>query len=255
MERVIRFKLYLVGIILFGFLLIFFLGDYSNPRREIYFRHNSKVDAGYLFGYIPSRYQDIYKEEVLIDSSDYRLINITYLRYPSENHNYVLLEEKENSESEEILFDSDAIYSVLKGTDDLLSSQINLAVFNNYLKNIEISSKREIIEHFCGFFVDFQLDNFMRVENAFQISQLQKVKVLTSEETDDCYILLQEGFIPDFETYTYLWFENLGLFEVSFFANDQLVRSINDKFIFGPLSLNVVGTEPCPTRPRCAVKR
>ncbi len=229
--------------IVIGFILNLFLADYSNPRRTFFFRYHSKLCVAYIFGYLPKEYSINYSEIIIEETNDYCLINVTYNKFPTENHNYIILREKGKHVSEEILLDSDSLFGQIKGISNLLSSQIELSVFRKYLNYKDVYKKKKIIESFCQIMSDFGNSDYKILHNASEIYELNKVTVF-KDSVEDCYKILKKGFIPDFKNKTYCWFEGMGLFEMSFiFKGGQLV-SLNDEFIFGELALSL-GTNKC----------
>ena len=225
--------------------MIAFLGDYNNPRRKIYFRYHKKASIGYLCGYLPSNYYEEYHEKIVNENKFYRLTNITYLNHPSGNHNYVLFLEKNNPQNEEFLFDSDSLYWYISGTTDLLSSQVNMSVFNTYLRYSNIKTEDGVTEQLCVLFGNFGDEECKVVTNANQISNLLKVDETTEQDAGYCYELLPDNFIPNFDKCTYLWLEDLGFFEMSLIMKENKLKTITDEYIFGPLSLIGMESQPC----------
>jgi len=230
--------------IVIGLTVAVLFGDYSNPRREIFFRYNSKVSIAFLFGYLPNDYFNNYTENIIEETDAFRITSIIYNKFPTENHNYILFQESGEKKSEKILLDSDSLFWKYDGTANLLSSQIELSAFNKYLNLQGVNKKNELINQFCRLMSDFGLTNYKIATCSTEISELRKVNVFDNNYEEECYKMLQDNFFPDFETFTYLWLNDIGLFEMSFVvANGQLI-SINDRFIFGPLALSI-GTEKC----------
>lgn len=244
-RKFLRIIIWSLGMLLFISILIALLGNYTNPRREIYFRYHNKANIGYLLGYLPNNYFEEYHEEIVNENKFYRLVNITYLQHPSDNHNYVLFIEKNNPRNEEILFDSDSLYWYISGTTDLLSSQVNLRVFNKYLKYNNIKSKDAVIEKLCVLFGDFRDEKYKVVTNTFQITKLLKLDETIEQNAGYCYELLPDKFTPNFDKYTYLWFKDLGFFEMSLIMKENKLKMITDRYIFGPLSLSATDPQPC----------
>lgn len=221
-------------------ILTIFLADYSNPRRTFFFRYHSKLSVAYLFGYLPKDYTANYAETIIEKTNDYCLINVTYCKFPSENHNYVILREKGKDISEEILLDSDSLFWQTKDFSNLLSSQIDLSVFRKYLNYSGVIEKDKIIKKVCYIISDFGSTDYKISYNASEINKLKNIK----DSDDECYKILKDNFIPDFRSHTYCWFDEMGLFEMSFvFKNGHLV-SLNDELIFGDFAF-FVGTNKC----------
>ncbi len=224
-------------------ILSLFFADYSNPRRTIFFRYHSKLSLAYLFGYLPKKYYADYSETIIEETNDYCLTNIIFCKFPSENHNYLILKEKGNHTSENILLNSDSLFGQIKGISNLLSSQIELSVFRKYLKYKDIYVEKKVIESFCQIMTDFGNTDYKILNNEFEICELRKVRV-NKDSVEVCYKILKNNFIPDFKNKFYCWFEGMGVFELSFIFKDGQLVSLNDEFIFGELALSL-GTNKC----------
>lgn len=237
-SRILKFKFWLLVLLpLLVFVFIAILGDFSNPRREIFFRYHNKVNFGFFIGYLPNSYYYEYEENTIEENKRYRLTSITYLKFPTEKHNYILFLDKESPSSEDILLDSDSVFWHYSGTSCLISSQINIETFNKYLKyDVSVKGERAIRELYYSFIGDYKI-----ITSSSQISSFRKLKNVPNE----CYKLHNQEFEPDFEKYTYVWFDQLGLFEIKFIIKENKILTVEDNFIFGPLSLNVIETEPC----------
>jgi hypothetical protein len=225
--------------------VILILGDYTNPRRDIFFRYNSKLSFYYLLGYLPQQYHIDYTEKIVEESEAYKLTNLIYNKFSSENHNYLLFDEKEKKITTKILFDSDSLFWYFTNTLKLLSSQINIPVFKKYIELKGLKHKSEVINQLCVFFADFDSSKFEVVKSFSRISELRQVNVFNRDNTGECYKVLRKNFNADFNLYEYLWFDGIGFFEVSFeFESEKLLR-IHDEFIFGPIYLSIAGSDKC----------
>lgn len=221
-----------------GFVIFISLGNYNNPRRKIYYRYHSKLNLGYVFGFLPSKYSENYSEYILEENESYLLKNIDYLEFPAKNHNYILFTDKESSGVEQIIFDSDSMFYKVEDVYSLLSSQFNHKMFNKYLDYREVKDTEKKLKIFYQFIADFDNSKFEIVEN---INQYERHRKLANSNTE-CYKILSENYAPNFTKNKYVWFKYIGLFEIKI---DSINDQINDELIFGPITLNIVGLENC----------
>lgn len=245
-RRILKFNLKLLTILLIVFAVVVFLGDFSNPRRDIYFRYHGKANPGFIFGYLPNDYYKDYREDTIEDSSSYSLISVKCLKFPSDGHIYILFTDKKDMGSEKILLDSDSIFWHIKGNRHLISSQVNKEVFNKYLKYKVPTSNIETIKNlYFRVIGHFKYENYKVISTQAQIVSLREVDEHSKGDTNECYSYIEKDFDPDFEKYIYLWIDDIGLFEINFVIKGNRLINVEDTFIFGPLSLNVLGTETC----------
>ena len=237
-------RIVIIAIALVVIAIIALFGDYSNSRRDIYFRTHSKISLAYIFGYLPNDYQNEYNEEVIEDEDKYSLVRISYNRSPNENHGYILLVEEKNSNRARILLDYDSLFYEMKGIEDLLSSQIDLSLFNEYLKYRKGFTNDELIQQYCLLVSQFDTSSFRIVNTQNQIYKLKRVGDAV-RDSNECYVYHCDKFEPNFEMFKYIWFEEYGLFEMTFQREEKQLVSVSDTFIFGPLGLSVTGTVPC----------
>ena len=203
-------------------------GDYSNARRSIYFRHKSKFTPAYLFGYLPTRFNKCFTEEIVEETTNYELINITYDKMPFKGYNYILLKSKTNPQFEEILLDSDSMYWQIDGNLNWLSSQLNIDFFNAYIALNNVCSENEVIDIFLKFLSGF---GEMKYTIISDINEFNEFKI-----KDGHYglwdINYENNFTPDFNVYVYCLFSDIGLFEIDYVFNEGQLLSIKDRNIF-----------------------
>lgn len=227
-----------IVIVLTILLMTLMLGDYSNPRRAIFYKYHSKFDLAYVLGYLPKDYYLEYNERIIEDANNYCLLNIIFTGFPSHNHNYIILKEKINN-TEEILYNSDLLFDQIQGISNLLSSQFDISVLNKYLNYNRISEKEDVLAVLCNFITDYNRTRYYFAKNYNEILKLRIV-----ENSKECYIFLKKDFAPDFETNNYCWFDEIGLFEINLIIKNDRVDFISDQFIFGKLAITF-GTENC----------
>lgn len=225
-------------------LFVFYYGDYSNPRRVIYYRYHTKISLSYVLGYMPQLYQLHYSENIIEIAKEYCLINIVYDRFPSENHNYVIFAKYGEPRSCELLLDSDLMFCRTKNRNDLISSQINMSALNDYLSYSNKEDSTEAIAFLCKLITDFGSSYYRILKETSEINDLRTVR-LNGIDSTTCYKLLNDDFLPDFYKFSYIWFDEIGLFEFDFQFNQGHIKSIHDKLIFGPITISVIGTESC----------
>lgn len=231
----------ILSLLLLCLLIAFLVGDYSNPRRIYFFRYYPTHVFAYVFGFLPKKYYTDYEEYVVENTNNYYLINVVHKMFPAENHNYIIFKEKNKQNPGKLLLNSDSIFYKMKGTKNVLSSQINLETFNRYIQLKGAISDTMIIEYYCFLFSDFGESNYEFVSDINRIKELRRI---SGNEKDGimCYKVLKENFVPDFHSYIYFWLEGFGLVEMSFkFKNNELI-TVQDEFIFGAdaLALGIV---------------
>lgn len=219
-----------------GCILVF--GDYNDPRRDFFYRYNSKFSLSYLFGYLPQKYYDDYSEEVLEEHEFFELKGIVSLKLVSNNYDYLIFKDKKDYNLEAILYDRDSILWYISGVNKLLISQINQTSFEKYLGYKEIYSQEKKMNEFFRIIANFDSKKFEIIENTRRIEEIRIIK----NDSGLCYPKLKKEFIPNFKRNIYVWFEEIGLFEIDRASN---IGELKDELIFGPITLMVMKPENC----------
>ncbi len=203
-------------------------GDYSDLRREIYFRHHSKLSFGYFLGYLPSEYYQQYIEKVIDATENYELIGIAHREKHNGLRHYALLKSKTGQWDEKFLVDSDSMSLHFHDRSNWLTSIVNIKFLNIYLKDKNIGKRNEIIESFILLISGFGELQYLPIKDE------QSLNDFFNENEDYGFLNIhhENDFNVNFENNNYYEFLNWGVFEIRIEIENGQITTIADRNIF-----------------------
>lgn len=203
-------------------------GDYSDLRRELYFRDHSKLSFGYFLGYLPTEYHEQYIEKVIDASENYELISITQRKIHNGLRHYALLKSMKGQCDEKFLIDSDSMSLHFHDRSNWLTSIVNIKLLNIYLKDKNIEKRNEIIESFLLLISGFGELQYLPIKDE------QSLNDFFNENEDHGFLNIhhENDFNVDFENNNYYEFLNWGVFEIRIEIENGQITTIDDRNIF-----------------------
>lgn len=223
---------------------IYFYGfrNINNPRFDIFYQSKPFPETHfsyfYFLGEIPQYYKE-FDERIVSENNQCRLINILRKKHPN-YHNYIVLTDGESKEY--LLKNSDSIYYRSQEFRNLISSQIDLEVFNMYLKCMNISNRDEIIKSFfylsstiggdISYKVDYDpLPTYIPIKNIINYDSIEiGIDSSLLKSLDKSSHFNPKEFKFD-EKRIYCWFKNSGIFIFEFDIEDGRVNKVTDSFL------------------------
>ncbi len=220
----------LISISLTTVLLTIVYGDYTNPRRMLYFRSASKITPAYFFGYLPTGFYKNYTQKVVDSTRNFQLLMLSNNKITFETHCYGILKSKKDPFVEEILRDGDSMFYQFNGRSNWLSSQINLEVFNKYVADKNISESNDLLNTYLFIVSGFKSLRYTRIKDKDEYADfISSIDTINSGVWNMRY---DSSFIPDFNNCHYIHLPPLGLFELKFEVVNKRVVSVSDENIF-----------------------
>lgn len=231
-----------VFILLIGHLTYFYVFRKDNPRIDIYFDSKSfpksKMNYYYFLGKLPPKYYQDFEEKIIHKDNQCKLINIIRKRHPN-YHNYIVLNK---GSKEYLLKNSDSLFYHIQGGKNLISSQIDIEVFNKYLKCNNITDSNEIMNTFfylsstiggdASYRVDYDsLPSYIPIKKYNDYNSIELN--IDSNFTENLVTDLQ--FNPNTfqfdEDNCYCWFKDKGIFKFNFVIKKDTVVNVTDIFL------------------------
>jgi hypothetical protein len=241
---VIAFFILLVGVIILRMNGWF---HYNDIRYKIYFSHRERPALNYLFGKLPSNYNQHFKEETIKESKSYALVNVVDLKIPFYSNDIFL--KKKSTGQEEILkgYPLSIFKSNNEGdfeTGSVYTNQIDIEVFNQYINNLNNVSREEVIEIFCFLLsVPGDSSSYMILKERAEVDSLNEVSTSNQKEYFESrgYKIIGRSDIRlDFSSDTvYCWFFDKGLVKLKFIFE----KGTNNLIDVKPERLGIFGHE------------
>ncbi len=219
-----------IGIILstaIVYLIIF--ADYNSFRRDIYFKYHSKINLGYILGYLPKDYKLDYDESIFNSDDKFDLVNIVYNKYPN-YHNYIIFHDKVNKD-ESLLKNNDLYYYKIEGREDLLSFQMDLGCFNRLIGYKEMKNRDSISNYYLSLLSQINLNNYRIISNDDAYKKLLQNYDESFGDEIDTELMVDKNRSLNFNDYKYCWFSDLGFFEIRFSFDGVTLKNVSDTFL------------------------
>jgi hypothetical protein len=203
-------------------------GDYTDLRREIYFRHHSKLSLGYFLGYLPSEYHQHYTEKVIDKTENYELISIIQRDKHNGLRHYALLKSMTGIPDTKFLVDSDSMSLQADDRKNWLTSIVNIKLLNNFLKDKNIDERDRIIESFLLLVSGFGELQYSPIKNENSLNDF----FYNNEDYGFLNVHHEKEFSVDFENNIYYEFLKWGVFEIGIKVENGQIKYLFDKNIF-----------------------
>jgi hypothetical protein len=232
MGKIIKILSLVILILVCSILLIrLFIGKHQSALYKVF---EVKTDGYYLhkfLGLIPKEVQERYSEKLLGSSNGSEVIFLSDKSSPI-NTNFIVL----HSGSKEAFIKAYPFELLKKGSAseiDLknhVSHLIDVDVFNQYLKEFDITGKEEAIEKYCFFLSILEdCESYRIVKNLADIDT-----IITRHPLSNIEVLVGSGYsiidlnsfeFEESEEVTYCWFVNHGLVKFNFtFEGGELIK-------------------------------
>lgn len=243
-------------LILLGHLIYFYgFRKIDDPRIEIYYNYHSypgsqfkhflfsgdlppKLSYYYFLGILPPKYNRKYEEKNIFEKDQCRLININRLDTPN-YQNYIIYQ---NQTGSYLLKNSDSLFYKIEGVNDLISSQIDLNIFNMFINCKGVVDEAQIANEFFYLSSTIGGDDSYEAENdplpPYIVIQKRDYFDFIQKYSRESFLnRIDEGLIFNPESFqfnqntSYCWFKNWGIIRFNFEFNDKTVVKVTDTFL------------------------
>jgi len=223
----------------------FFIRKTDEPFFSLIYENKSfpesKISLNYFLGKLPSTMDEMFRiQNIKIDKNFYC---INMVRKATFYHNYIFFVDKKDYNKYHLLKNSDSLMYYYVDSENKLSSQIDIKLFNELLKRGNIKGRKNIINLYAylsstiGGDTSYQhsendiLPVFMLINNFNDYNKINENADLNFIKHNSADIVNINLIDFESEEKVYYWFKNSGVFEFNFEIGNDSVKSVTDKYL------------------------